>query len=325
MLINDFDLNSESLISNLTREARITYKFPNPPKYASCRRLQRSIGSINLRGDKVVIRYIVSSEEKKNAARQEYENPDYSRKDLHIFETEDDVLIEILKRISSIPSTIVEPVELCENTMKFAFRFHVSDSAEISRCLMDISEKHSDVALGYIGDSSSLINALGRISRYCYFTIYRFRIDHNLDETTKLAAGKGSWERYHKNIYSDGNLGAIYHFSKQVPDQLTGTLKPISVNDRLFTGVMNNPVIKKFHELSERYEIIRLGTIDEYSGKQQQLYVLSLSRVSNTIDQIVSEINTELGDGTINQIPPIALIDAVGVAAVRSTRNNGLL
>ncbi|MGC8505278.1 MAG: hypothetical protein ACP5NK_01015 [Thermoplasmata archaeon] len=325
MLIDNFDLGSEGLISNLTREARITYKFPNPPKYASCRRLQRSIGSISLMGDRVVIRYIVSSEEKKNAARQLYDNPDYSRKDLHMYEAEDDVLIEILKRISSIPSTVVEPVELCENTMKFAFRFHVSDTAGISRCLMDISEKHSDVALGYIGDSSSLINTLGRISRYCIFTIYRFRIDHNLDEAVRLAAGKGSWERYHKNIYSNGYLGAIYHFSKQVPDQLTDTLKPISVSDRLFTGVINNPIIKKFHELSERYEIIRLGTIDEYSGKQQQLYVLSPSRVSNTINRIVDDINSEIGDGSIEHLPPVALIDAVGVAAVKSQRNNGLL
>jgi hypothetical protein len=325
MLIDDFDLNNERLLTLLSREAKITYRFPEPPKNASCRRLQRSIGSIDISGNSVVIRYIVSSEEKKRIARQDDEPPDFSHKDLKKYEKEDDVFLEVLKRISSVPSTIIEPVELCESTMKFSFRYHFSDSPEISRILMDISEKHNEVSLGYIGESPPLISSLGRIARYCNFMIFRFTINPDLDESLRIAAGRVTWERIHKQIYSNGQLEAIYRFSKHIPDKLASFLKPISVNDGLYAGVVDNPIIAKFQELTDKHELIKLGTIDECNGKRQQLYVLSLSRTASIMNQITREISDAYGDGSIAQLPPIELIDAVGVAATKTSRNNTVI
>lgn len=325
MLIDNFDLNNERLLTLLSREAKITYRFLEPPKNASCRRLQRSIGSIGISGNSVVIRYIVSSEEKKRITRQDDEAPDFSRKDLKKYEKEDNVLLEILKRISSVPSTIIEPVELCENTMKFSFRYHFSDSPEISRILMDISEKHNEVSLGYIGESPPLISSLGRIARYCSFMIFRFTINPDLDESLRMAGGKVAWERIHKQIYFNSQPEAIYSFSKHVPDQLARSLKPISVNDGLYTGVIDNPIIAKFQELTNRYELIIMGTIDEFNGKRQQLYVLSLNRTASIMNQITMEISDAYGDGSISQLPPIELTDAIGVAATKTSRNNSVI
>ncbi len=184
-----------------------------------------------------------------------------------IHELDEPIYSDSLNALTSIPSVIIDIIQIQSGRTVITFRFHEKFMQEVSNFIIKMSGESESFNVDYIGKSHGLIHTI--LNSNSIFNLCEVdALFVPSQETMELNRIFGnSWQRAAKYYYGQGSVVYVYRTDSEIPDRKNENIKIISEEDHLFEYTLNEEYQRDLiHSMLER-RIYSLAQKQVFNGK----------------------------------------------------------
>ncbi len=182
--------------------------------------------------------------------------------------------LEVIKRLTEIPSFIVNRSDMSEGFLNVYARFHSSHMSEVSNLLAQYAADYENSRINWLGPSMGITNIISLIDSEYPLSLITYRVPLSAEDSVLagIAKEKNVIAEVKESGNSSGSISAVLYSDHVISESVEG-VQAISSDDRLYKVEVSNEFYRMVRDKANEQHIMRTRYFIKPNGNDIEVNV----------------------------------------------------